>query len=51
MNNSNVSETYFQACERIHDAADMLYESLHDKNGEALAELEEVLVQIKSFRV
>ena len=34
MNNSNVSKTYFQACERIHDAADMLYESLHEVNIE-----------------
>ena len=50
MNNSNVSETYFKACERIHDAADMLYESLHEEEGEALTELEDVLIQIKSFR-
>jgi|TARA_R110000823_G_scaffold140633_5_gene270571 hypothetical protein len=50
MNNSNVSKTYFQACERIHDAADMLYESLHEEDGEALTELDDVLVQIKSFR-
>ena len=50
MNNSTVSKTYFQACERINDAADMLYESLHEEEGEALTELEDVLVQIKSFR-
>ena len=50
MNNSDVSETYFKACERIHNAADMLYESLHEDDGEALTELEDVLIQIKSFR-
>lgn len=33
MNNSDVSETYFKACERIHTAADMLYESLHEDDG------------------
>jgi len=50
MNNNDVSETYFKACERIHTAADMLYESLHEDEGEALTELEDVLIQIKSFR-
>jgi hypothetical protein len=50
MKNSKVSETYFIACERIHSAADMLYESLHEDDGEALTELEDVLIQIKSFR-
>tara|TARA_R110000787_G_scaffold2583_4_gene10156 strand:+ start:3256 stop:3486 length:231 start_codon:yes stop_codon:yes gene_type:complete len=50
MKNSKVSETYFIACERIHNAADMLYESLHEDDGEALTELEDVLIQIKSFR-
>jgi chromosomal replication initiation ATPase DnaA len=28
----------------------MLYESLHEDDGEALTELEDVLIQIKSFR-
>ena len=51
MNNSVVSETYFKACERIHNAADMLYESLHeDERGEAITELNEVLKKIKDFR-
>jgi hypothetical protein len=50
MNNSAVSKTYFQACERIHDAADMLYESLHEDEGDAIAELDEVLKKIKDFR-
>ena len=50
MKNSDVSETYFKACERIHTAADMLYESLHEDDGEALTELGDVLIQIKSFR-
>lgn len=36
MNNNKVSETYFTACERIHDAADMLYESLHNDEGNAV---------------
>tara|TARA_R100000734_G_scaffold19083_2_gene17938 strand:- start:3616 stop:3837 length:222 start_codon:yes stop_codon:yes gene_type:complete len=50
MNNSKVSETYFIACERIHDAADMLYESLHDDEGNAVTEFNEVLNKIKDFR-
>ena len=51
MKNSKVSETYFHACERIHDAADMLYESLHEEErGEAITEFNEVLKKIKDFR-
>ena len=50
MNNNKVSETYFTACERIHDAADMLYESLHNGEGNAVTEFNEVLNKIKDFR-
>lgn len=50
MKNETVSKTYFQACERIHDAADMLYESLHEEDGEALTEFSEILIKIKDFR-
>ena len=50
MNNNKVSETYFTACERIHDAADMLYESLHNDDGNAVTEFNEVLNKIKDFR-
>ena len=51
MNKNKVSETYFIACERIHDAADMLYESLHEEErGEAITEFNEVLNKIKDFR-
>ena len=50
MSNVKVSETYFTACERIHDAADMLYESLHDEDGNAVKEFNEVLKKIKDFR-
>jgi len=50
MNNKKVSETYFHACERIHDAADMLYESLHNDDGNAVTEFNEVLNKIKDFR-
>tara|TARA_R110000744_G_scaffold308298_1_gene416347 strand:+ start:272 stop:493 length:222 start_codon:yes stop_codon:yes gene_type:complete len=50
MKNSKVSETYFHACGRIHDAADMLYESLHEEEGEAVTEFSEVLKKIKNFR-
>tara|TARA_R100000005_G_C5001241_1_gene208324 strand:+ start:3987 stop:4208 length:222 start_codon:yes stop_codon:yes gene_type:complete len=50
MSNVKVSETYFTACERIHDAADMLYESLHDEDGNAVNEFNEVLKKIKDFR-
>ena len=50
MKNSKVSETYFIACERIHDAADMLYESLHNNDGNAVTEFNEVLNKIKDFR-
>tara|TARA_Y100001938_G_C7993044_1_gene380516 strand:+ start:552 stop:773 length:222 start_codon:yes stop_codon:yes gene_type:complete len=50
MNNNKVSETYFIACERIHDAADMLYESLHNDDGNAVTEFNEVLNKIKDFR-
>ena len=50
MKSSKVSETYFQACGRIHDAADMLYESLHEEEGEAVTEFNEVLKKIKDFR-
>jgi hypothetical protein len=50
MNKNKVSETYFIACERIHDAADMLYESLHNDDGNAVTEFNEVLNKIKDFR-
>ena len=50
MNKNKVSETYFTACERIHDAADMLYESLHNDEGNAVTEFNEVLNKIKDFR-
>jgi|TARA_R110000744_G_scaffold225354_2_gene343764 phage terminase large subunit len=50
MKNSTVSKAYFNACERIHDAADMLYESLHEDDGDAVTELDDVLIEIKSFR-
>jgi len=50
MNNNKVSETYFIACERIHEAADMLYESLHNDDGNAVTEFNEVLNKIKDFR-
>ena len=50
MNKNKVSETYFIACERIHDAADMLYESLHNNDGNAVTEFNEVLNKIKDFR-
>ena len=50
MNNYKVSETYFTECERIHDAADMLYESLHNDEGNAVTEFNEVLNKIKDFR-
>ena len=50
-NDFTVSESYFQACERIHNAADMLYESLHDdEDGEAITDLSEILIKIKNFR-
>ncbi len=50
MNKNKVSETYLIACERIHDAADMLYESLHNDDGNAVTEFNEVLNKIKDFR-
>ena len=50
MNKNKVSETYFIACERIHDAADMLYESLHNDDGNAVTEFNEILNKIKDFR-
>ena len=50
MNKNKVSETYFIACKRIHDAADMLYESLHNNDGNAVTEFNEVLNKIKDFR-
>ena len=50
MNKNKVSETYFIACERIHDAADMLYESLHNDDGNAVTDFNEVLNKIKDFR-
>ena len=51
MNEKIVSQTYFDACERIHRAADMLYESLHNEKGtEAIVEYNEVLSNIKAFR-
>jgi len=50
-NDFTVSKSYFQACERIHSAADMLYESLHDdEEGEPITDLSEVLIKIKNFR-
>ena len=51
MSNKIVSQTYFDACERIHKATDVLYESLHNEEGtEAIIEYQEVLSTIKSFR-
>ena len=51
MSNKIVSQTYFDACERIHKAPDVLYESLHNEEGtEAIIEYQEVLSTIKSFR-
>ena len=44
MSNEIVSQTYFDACERIHRATDMLYESLHNEEGtQAVRDYEEVL--------
>ena len=49
MSNKIVSQTYFDACERIHKATDVLYESLHNEEGtEAIIEYQEVLSTIKS---
>ena len=51
MSKKIVSQTYFDACERIHKATDVLYESLHNEEGtEAIIEYQEVLSTIKSFR-
>ena len=51
MSNKIVSQTYFDAWERIHKATDMLYESLHNEKGtEAIVEYNEVLSNIKAFR-
>ena len=51
MSNKIVSQTYFDACERIHRATDMLYQSLHNEEGtEAVLDYQEVLSNIKAFR-
>lgn len=51
MDNKIVSQTYFDACARIHRATDLLYESLHSDNGtETNKDFDKLITDIKLFR-
>jgi hypothetical protein len=47
MERSEVSKTYFVACDMIHDFSNDLYESLHDDNGSPITDTDTVKGIIK----
>ena len=47
---SRVSSYYFFACDRVHEVMDDLYESLHDKDGNPITDLESVIDVVASSR-
>ena len=47
---SRVSSYYFIACDRVHEVMDDLYESLHDKDGNPITDLESVIDIVANSR-
>ena len=47
---SRVSFYYFIACDRVHEVMDDLYESLHDKEGNPITDLESVIDVVANSR-
>lgn len=47
---SRVSSYYFIACDRVHEVMDDLYESLHDKDGNPITDLESVIDVVANSR-
>ena len=47
---SRVSFYYFIACDRVHEVMDNLYESLHDKEGNPITDLESVIDVVANSR-
>ena len=47
---SRVSSYYFIACDRVHEVMDDLYESLHDKDGNPMTDLESVIDIVANSR-
>jgi Mg2+ and Co2+ transporter CorA len=50
MDPSRLSEYYLIACERVHSVIDDLYETLHDKNGEPIQAVADVVDSVVSAR-
>jgi hypothetical protein len=51
MKTSRLSQLFFIACDRIHQAVDDLYESIHDEVGEPVRDaesIEEALAELKT---
>lgn len=42
MKTSRLSQLFFIACDRIHQAVDDLYESIHSESGEPIRDLESI---------
>jgi hypothetical protein len=43
MERSKLSQYYYLACDRVHEAVDSLYESLHDVDGIPLCDPDSVI--------
>jgi len=43
MERSKLSQYYYLACDRVHEAVDSLYESLHDVDGTPLCDPDSVI--------
>lgn len=43
MERYKLSQYYFLACDRVHEAIDTLYESLHDADGQPLCDPDSVI--------
>jgi hypothetical protein len=51
MKTSRLSQLFFIACDRIHQAVDDLYESIHNEAGEPIRDtdfIEEALTELKT---
>jgi hypothetical protein len=51
MKRSRLSQLFFIACDRIHQAVDDLYESIHDETGSPVRDsesIEEALAELKT---
>ena len=45
-----LSQTYYSACGRMHEACTQLYESLHSSDGSVNADLEHVYDKVSEYR-